>query len=188
MGDGDGLETGQSGFQDATDIVTFCFVTIGIAEMRFDPRNPITKSADCALHAGLNKSDDLLAPMDMVIRMDLNRIRVLHHMKLMSMDPVCQGQKKSIEAGLRIASHCQWIWLGLHGARGGIESRALFCNRRGRVSEILTKKRTLSLEMIRRLQCTMHIPLESLIGTAAGIAFERHTPHQRRLAMAEAPY
>ncbi len=27
MGDGDGLVTGQSGFQDATDIVTFCFVT-----------------------------------------------------------------------------------------------------------------------------------------------------------------
>jgi hypothetical protein len=72
MGHGDGLVTRQSGFQDATDIITFCFVTIGIAEMRFDPRNPITKSADCAFHAGLNKSDDLLAPMDMVIRMDLN--------------------------------------------------------------------------------------------------------------------
>ncbi len=38
---------------------------------------------------------------------------------------------------------------------------------RGRVSEILTKKRTLSLEMIRRLHRTLHIPLESLIGTAA---------------------
>jgi HTH-type transcriptional regulator/antitoxin HigA len=35
----------------------------------------------------------------------------------------------------------------------------------GRVSEILTKKRTLSLEMIRRLHRTAHIPLESLIGT-----------------------
>jgi HTH-type transcriptional regulator/antitoxin HigA len=35
------------------------------------------------------------------------------------------------------------------------------------VSEILTKKRTLSLEMIRWLYRTLHIPLESLIGTAA---------------------
>lgn len=38
---------------------------------------------------------------------------------------------------------------------------------RGRVSEILTRKRTLSLEMIRRLHRKWHIPLESLIGTAA---------------------
>ena len=38
---------------------------------------------------------------------------------------------------------------------------------RGRVSEILTKKRGLSLEMIRRLHCELHIPLESLVGTAA---------------------
>jgi HTH-type transcriptional regulator/antitoxin HigA len=38
---------------------------------------------------------------------------------------------------------------------------------RGRVSEILTKKRALSLEMIRRLHRKLHIPLESLIGTAA---------------------
>lgn len=38
---------------------------------------------------------------------------------------------------------------------------------RGRVSEILSKKRSLSLEMIRRLHRKLHIPLESLIGTAA---------------------
>ena len=38
---------------------------------------------------------------------------------------------------------------------------------RGRVSEILAKKRSLSLEMIRRLHGHLHIPLESLIGTAA---------------------
>lgn len=38
---------------------------------------------------------------------------------------------------------------------------------RGRISEILTKKRGLSLEMIRRLHHELHIPLESLIGTAA---------------------
>jgi HTH-type transcriptional regulator/antitoxin HigA len=38
---------------------------------------------------------------------------------------------------------------------------------RGRVSEILARKRSLSLEMIRRLHKTLHIPLESLIGTAA---------------------
>ena len=37
----------------------------------------------------------------------------------------------------------------------------------GRVSEILTKKRNLSLEMIRRLHRKLHIPLGSLIGTAA---------------------
>ena len=35
---------------------------------------------------------------------------------------------------------------------------------RGRVSEILTKKRSLSLEMIHR---ELHIPLEGLVGTAA---------------------
>jgi len=38
---------------------------------------------------------------------------------------------------------------------------------RGRVSEILSRKRGLSLEMIRRLHRTLRIPLESLIGTAA---------------------
>jgi HTH-type transcriptional regulator/antitoxin HigA len=38
---------------------------------------------------------------------------------------------------------------------------------RGRVSEILSRKRGLSLEMIRRLHRKLHIPLESLIGTAA---------------------
>ncbi|MBX3318489.1 MAG: helix-turn-helix domain-containing protein [Nitrospira sp.] len=38
---------------------------------------------------------------------------------------------------------------------------------RGRVSEIFTRKRTLSLEMIRRLHRKLYIPLESLIGTAA---------------------
>lgn len=38
---------------------------------------------------------------------------------------------------------------------------------RGRVSEILTRKRGLSLEMIRRLHRKLHIPLESLIGAAA---------------------
>ena len=38
---------------------------------------------------------------------------------------------------------------------------------RGRVSEILSGKRGLSLEMIRRLHRTLRIPLESLIGTAA---------------------
>jgi HTH-type transcriptional regulator/antitoxin HigA len=38
---------------------------------------------------------------------------------------------------------------------------------RGRVSEILNRKRGLSLEMIRRIHRTLHIPLESLIGTAA---------------------
>lgn len=38
---------------------------------------------------------------------------------------------------------------------------------RGRVSEVLTRKRQLSLEMIRRLHLKLHIPLESLISTAA---------------------
>ncbi len=36
--------------------------------------------------------------------------------------------------------------------------------RRGRVSEILTRKRNLSLDMIGRLHRKLHIPLESLIG------------------------
>ena len=38
---------------------------------------------------------------------------------------------------------------------------------RGRVSEILTKKRGLSPEMIRCLHRELHIPLEGLVGTAA---------------------
>jgi HTH-type transcriptional regulator / antitoxin HigA len=38
---------------------------------------------------------------------------------------------------------------------------------RGRVSEVLTKKRGLSLEMIRKLHRELRIPLESLVGTAA---------------------
>jgi HTH-type transcriptional regulator/antitoxin HigA len=38
---------------------------------------------------------------------------------------------------------------------------------RGRISEILSGKRRLSLGMIRRLHRTLRIPLESLIGTAA---------------------
>lgn len=38
---------------------------------------------------------------------------------------------------------------------------------RGRVSEVLTGKRSLSLEMIRRLHRTLKIPLESLVGAAA---------------------
>ena len=38
---------------------------------------------------------------------------------------------------------------------------------RGRVSEILTKKRGLSLEIIRRLHCELKIHLESLVGRAA---------------------
>jgi HTH-type transcriptional regulator/antitoxin HigA len=38
---------------------------------------------------------------------------------------------------------------------------------RGRVSEVLARKRRLSLAMIRRLHRALRIPLESLIGTAA---------------------
>ena len=38
---------------------------------------------------------------------------------------------------------------------------------RGPVSEILTRQRNLSLEMIRRLYRKLHMPLESLIGTKA---------------------
>lgn len=38
---------------------------------------------------------------------------------------------------------------------------------RGRVSEVLAKKRGLSLQMIRRLHRELRIPLESLVGTAA---------------------
>jgi len=38
---------------------------------------------------------------------------------------------------------------------------------RGRVSEILTEKRGLSLKMSRWLHRTLHIPLGNLIGTAA---------------------
>jgi HTH-type transcriptional regulator/antitoxin HigA len=38
---------------------------------------------------------------------------------------------------------------------------------RGRVSEVLSRRRSLSLDMIRRLHAELAIPLESLLGTAA---------------------
>lgn len=38
---------------------------------------------------------------------------------------------------------------------------------RGRVSEVLNRRRSLSLPMIRRLHHTLHIPLESLINETA---------------------
>ncbi len=38
-----------------------------------------------------------------------------------------------------------------------------FLGSRGRVSEIFSKKRDLSLNMIRKLHHELHIPLESLI-------------------------
>lgn len=37
---------------------------------------------------------------------------------------------------------------------------------RGRISEVLAKKRNLPLKMIRRLRRTLHIPPECLIGAA----------------------
>ncbi len=40
-----------------------------------------------------------------------------------------------------------------------------FIGSRARVSEILNRKRSLSLSMIRRLHEGLHIPLESLVGT-----------------------
>ena len=46
---------------------------------------------------------------------------------------------------------------------------------RGRVSEILSRKRRLSLTMIRRIHRTLRIPLESLNGTAAYVRLE--PPH-----------
>lgn len=58
-------------------------------------------------------------------------------------------------------SSLEWL-IGM--TRKGLEA---LLGGRGRVSEILTKKRGLSLEMIRRLHRELHIPLESLIGTAA---------------------
>lgn len=38
---------------------------------------------------------------------------------------------------------------------------------RGQVSEVLSRRRSLSLDMIRRLHTKLAIPLESLLGTAA---------------------
>lgn len=40
---------------------------------------------------------------------------------------------------------------------------------RGRVSEVLSKKRRLTLPMIRRLHRALRIPLESLVGTVASL-------------------
>jgi hypothetical protein len=72
MGHGNGLVTGQSGFQHAPDVVSLRFVAVGIAEMGLDPCNPITKSADRSLDTGLNKGDDLFTSVDIIVRVDLN--------------------------------------------------------------------------------------------------------------------
>ena len=42
-----------------------------------------------------------------------------------------------------------------------------FIGSRARVSEVLNRKRSLSIDMIRRLNQGLHIPLENLIGTVA---------------------
>ena len=49
--------------------------------------------------------------------------------------------------------------------QGGLDRKALepFIGKRGRLSEILNRKRPLSIEMIRKLWEGLHIPLESLI-------------------------
>ena len=46
---------------------------------------------------------------------------------------------------------------------------------RQRVSEILNRRRSLSLEMIQRLHEGLHIPLENLVGNAAQIAILSNT-------------
>jgi hypothetical protein len=72
MGHGDRLATGESGFQDATDIITLCLMAVRVAEMRLDSCNPITEPADRSFHTGFNKRDDLLTSVDMVVRIDMN--------------------------------------------------------------------------------------------------------------------
>jgi len=72
MGYGDGLVAGQSGLQHASDVIPLGLMAVGIAEMRLNSSNSISKSPDRSLDAGLNKRDDLLTSMDMVIRIDLN--------------------------------------------------------------------------------------------------------------------
>ena len=49
----------------------------------------------------------------------------------------------------------------------GLDRKALepFIGKSGRVSEVLNRKRPLSIRMIRKLWKEMHIPLESLIGS-----------------------
>lgn len=51
--------------------------------------------------------------------------------------------------------------------QGDLDRKALepYIGRSGRVSEVLNRKRPLSIEMIRRLWKGLHIPLESLIGS-----------------------
>lgn len=51
--------------------------------------------------------------------------------------------------------------------QGGLDRKALepYIGRSGRVSEVLNRKRPLSIDMIRRLWKGLHIPLESLIGS-----------------------
>ncbi len=51
--------------------------------------------------------------------------------------------------------------------QAGLDRKALepYIGRSGRVSEVLNRKRPLSIEMIRKLWKGLHIPLESLIGS-----------------------
>jgi HTH-type transcriptional regulator/antitoxin HigA len=51
--------------------------------------------------------------------------------------------------------------------QGGLDRKALepYIGRSGRVSEVLNRKRPLSIVMIRKLWKGLHIPLESLIGS-----------------------
>ncbi len=54
--------------------------------------------------------------------------------------------------------------------QAGLDRKALepYIGHRGRVSEVLNRKRPLSLEMIRKLWKGLHIPLESLIASDDG--------------------
>lgn len=51
--------------------------------------------------------------------------------------------------------------------QAGLDRKALepFIGKSGRVSEVLNRKRPLSIDMIRKLWRGLHIPLESLIGS-----------------------
>ena len=69
----DGLETSQSGFKHTPDVIVFRFVAIGITEVRLDSCNPITKSADRSFDAGVNKGDDIITALNVIVRINLNQ-------------------------------------------------------------------------------------------------------------------
>jgi hypothetical protein len=68
----DGLKTGYAGLKHTSDIVTFRFVTVCIAEMCLDSCDAITKSTDGTLNPGVNQSHNRFSPVNVIVGIDMD--------------------------------------------------------------------------------------------------------------------